>query len=562
MAVRRSTNSIRRGVVVSLQRNGEAWNSSQALAWWIKRLADHPCGWRRNVRKGKRDKRGDLRAGVTASRSQSPHSTEAGASWPQTRATQTGWREGGQEGECVKDRLNDQQAAASVSATARRAASDPAAAGSTPVGESHAWEAWDWVDREVWTERMLAALVTASSKGNQGKWFSLIDKVWRDSTLNAAWQQVRGRRGAGGIDGVSIAGFEAQATRYLSELTEQLKTGSYRAQAVRRVEIPKTGGGSRALGIPTVKDRVVQAAVKRVIEPIFESQFGETSYGFRPGRGCKDALRAVDGWLRQGHTHVVDADLKSYFDSIPQERLLARVAEHISDGRVLALIDGWLKQDIVHELKRWTPTGGTPQGAVLSPLLANIYLHPLDAHMLARGYRMVRYADDFVILCQSAHEAQQAFGEVAQWVSDNGLELNKDKTHVGDCLQKGQGFEFLGYRFEAGRRLVRKKSQTKLKDAIRQRTGRTRSGAMREIVTELNAVLKGWYAYFRHAIEGTFPPLDGFVRRRLRALLRKRDKRPSQGRCQEDTRQWPNAYFATLGLFTMSTARRTASQSR
>ncbi len=562
MAVRRNTNSIRRGVMASLLRSGEAWKSSQALAWRIKRLADHPCVWRRNVRKGRRDKRGDLCTGVTVCRSRSPHSTEAGESRPQIRATQTGWREGGQEGECVKDGSNDQQAAASVPATARQASSDPAAAGCAPAEESHALDAWDWVDREIWTERMLAALVTASSKGNQDKWFSLIDKVWRDSTLNAAWQQVKSRRGASGIDGVSIAGFEAQAPKYLSELVEQLKTGKYHAHAVRRVEIPKVGGGSRPLGIPTVKDRVVQAAVKRVIEPIFESRFCETSYGFRPGRGCKDALRAVDGWLRQGYTHVVDADLKSYFDSIPQERLLARVAERISDGRVLALIDGWLKQDIVHDLNRWTPTGGTPQGAVLSPLLANIYLHPLDEHMLARGYRMVRYADDFVILCQSAHEAQQALAEVAQWVSGNGLELNKDKTHVGDCLQEGQGFEFLGYRFEAGRRMVRKKSQMKLKDAIRQRTGRMRSGAMREIVSELNAVLKGWYAYFRHAIVGTFVPLDGFVRRRLRALLRKRDKRPGQGRCQADTRRWPNAYFAALGLFTMTTVRRSASQPR
>lgn len=459
----------------------------------------------------------------------------------------------------MKDGLNDRQTAATVLATATQAASNPATAGSTPVGESHEW---DWVDREIWTQRMLAALVTASSKGKQDKWFSLIDKVWRDSTLSAAWQQVKSRRGASGIDGISVERFEAQAPKYLSELAEQLKTGSYRAQAVRRVEIPKTGGGSRPLGIPTVKDRVVQAAVKRVIEPIFESQFCETSYGFRPGRGCKDALRAVDGWLRQGYTHVVDADLKGYFDSIPQTRLLARVAERISDGRVLALIDGWLKQDIVHELKRWTPTGGTPQGAVLSPLLANIYLHPLDEHMLARGYRMVRYADDFVILCQSAHEAQRALAEVAQWVSDNGLELNKDKTQVGDCLQKKQGFEFLGYRFEAGRRMVRKKSEMKLKDAIRQRTGRVRSGTMREIVKELNAVLKGWYAYFRHALASTFRPLDGFVRRRLRALLRRRAKRPGNGRCQADTRQWPNAYFAALGLFTMNTVRRSASPSR
>lgn len=409
---------------------------------------------------------------------------------------------------------------------------------------------------------MLAALATASEKGKQAKWFSLIDKVWRDSTLQAAWQQVKSRRGAAGIDGISIARFEAQAAKYLGELAEQLKTGQYRAQAVRRVEIPKAGGGSRPLGIPTVKDRVVQAAVKRVIEPIFESRFCQTSYGFRPGKGCKDALRAVDGWLEQGYTHVVDADLRSYFDSIPHARVLARVAERISDGRVLALIDGWLEQDIVHELERWTPTGGTPQGAVLSPLLANIYLHPLDQHMLGRGYKMVRYADDFVVLCQSAHQAQQALAEVQQWVSDHGLELNVEKTRVGDCLQKGQGFEFLGYRFEAGRRLVRKKSLTKLKDAIRLRTGRTRSAPLAAIVTELNAVLRGWYQYFQHAVRTVFPMLDGFTRRRLRSLLRKREKRPGAGRCQADTRRWPNAYFAQQGLFTMSTARQAASQSR
>ena len=173
---------------------------------------------------------------------------------------------------------------------------------------------WEWVDREIWSERMLAALATASEKGKQAKWFSLIDKVWRDSTLQAAWQQVKSRRGAAGIDGISIARFEAQAAKYLGELAEHLETGQYRAQAVRRVEIPKAGGGSRPLGIPTVKDRVVQAAVKRVIEPIFESRFCQTSYGFRPGKGCKDALRAVNGWLEQGYTHVVDADLRSYLD--------------------------------------------------------------------------------------------------------------------------------------------------------------------------------------------------------------------------------------------------------
>ena len=241
---------------------------------------------------------------------------------------------------------------------------------------------------------MLAALATASEQGKGFKWFSLIDKVWRDTTVLAAWQQVKSRAGAAGIDGQSIARFEAQAPRYLGELAEQLKSGTYRAQAVRRVEIAKDGAGKRPLGIPTVKDRIAQSAVKRVIEPIFEASFCNSSYGFRPGRGCKDALREVQGWLRQGYTHVVDADFKSFFDSIPHERLMARVAERISDGKVLALIEGWLHQDIVHDLKRWTPTGGTPQGAVISPLLANIYLHPLDELLLDLRHRVVRYADD------------------------------------------------------------------------------------------------------------------------------------------------------------------------
>jgi len=425
------------------------------------------------------------------------------------------------------------------------------------VVESHDWE---WVDREIWTERMLAALATASKEGKGFKWFSLIDKVWRDTTLQKAWKQVRTRRGAAGIDGISIARFEAQTPKYLGELAEQLRTGSYRPEPVRRVEIPKAGGGRRPLGIPAVKDRVVQTALKSVIEPIFESCFCASSYGFRPGRGCKDALREVGGWLRQGYTHVVDADFKSFFDSIPHDRLLGRVAERISDSKVLALIDGWLRQDVVQDLKRWTPTGGTPQGAVISPLLANIYLHPLDELLLARGHRVVRYADDFVVLCQSAHEAQEALAAIQGWVHDNGLELNMEKTSVGDCRQSGQGFEFLGYRFEAGRRTVRRKSLQKIKDAIRQRTGRSRAGTLQTIIAELNSVLKGWFNYFKHAEKFTFAMLDGFIRRRLRALLRKREKRPGYGLCPADSRRWPNAYFAQRGLFAMHLARVDASR--
>ena len=320
---------------------------------------------------------------------------------------------------------------------------------------------WDWVDRTVWTERMLAALGNGV-KGN--KWFSLIDKVYRQSTLQAAWEQVKVNRGAAGIDRKSIEGFAANAEKYLNELAKDLQEDRYQAQAVRRVDIPKAGGKTRPLGIPTVKDRIVQTAVKRVIEPIFENEFLPTSYGFRPGRGCKDALREVDKHLKEGYTHVVDADLKGYFDSIPHPLLKERIEERISDGRLLELLAGWLRQDIVKGLERWTPTGGTPQGAVISPLLANLYLHPLDERMARLGYRMVRYADDFVILCQSAEQAQRALNEVNVWVNANGLTLHPDKTHVGNCLLEGQGFEFLGYRFEAGKRMVRQPARVQGQD--------------------------------------------------------------------------------------------------
>jgi RNA-directed DNA polymerase len=418
---------------------------------------------------------------------------------------------------------------------------------------------WAWVDRNIWTERMLAALGNGV-KGN--KWFSLIDKVYRPATLQAAWEQVKSNRGAAGIDRQSIEAFAANAERNLSELAQELEQGRYRPQAVRRVEIPKAGGKTRPLGIPTVKDRIVQTAVKRVIEPIFEKEFLPMSYGFRPGKGCKDALREVDGYLKEGYTHIVDADLKGYFDSIPHSLLKERIEEHISDGRLLELMASWLRQDIVKGLERWTPTGGTPQGAVISPLLANLYLHPLDDRMTGLGYRMVRYADDFVILCPSAEQAHAALGEVKAWVEANGLSLHPDKTHVGDCMIEGQGFEFLGYRFEAGTRWVREKSLQGFKDKIRAKTTRSRGDSLATIVADLTPMIRGWYGYFKHANRWVFPMLDGFIRRRLRTILRKQDKRRGVGKYHADHIRWTNVYFAELGLFTMTEARMQASQPR
>lgn len=418
---------------------------------------------------------------------------------------------------------------------------------------------WSWVEALIWTERMLSALVNGV-KG--GKWFSLVDKVYAPKTLALAWARVRANKGAAGVDGQSIERFAAQAELYLSELSSALRDGTYQPQAVRRVEIPKGDGKMRPLGIPAVKDRIVQQAVRLVIEPIFEATFCAGSYGFRPGRGCRDALREVDGLLKQGHTHVVDADLRCYFDTIPHAQLMARIEEKVSDGRILDLIEGWLKADILKGLERWTPTQGTPQGAVISPLLANIYLDPLDRLMAGHGYHMVRYADDFVILTGSQEEAEAALGLVRDWAAQAGLMLHPSKTHVGDCRQPGQGFEFLGYRFEAGRRFVRKKSLSKLKDVIREKTKRTRGQSLRFVIADLNGTLHGWLGYFKHAHPYIFLRLDQMTRRRLRALLRKQQKRPGRGLCRADHQRWPNAFFAQAGLFALHTAWQAARQSR
>ena len=418
---------------------------------------------------------------------------------------------------------------------------------------------WAWVEAGVWTERMLSALGNGV-KG--GKWYSLIDKVYAPATLELAWTKVQANKGAAGVDGQSVDRFAAKADVYLSELATALREDSYGPQAVKRVEIPKGDGRTRPLGIPTVKDRIVQQAVRLVIEPIFESGFCDGSYGFRPERGCHDALREVDRLLKEGYTHVVDADLQSYFDTIPHARLMARVGERVSDGRVLDLIRGWLQADILHGLDRWTPVEGSPQGAVISPLLANIYLDPLDRLLAEHGYPMVRYADDFVILTRSHVEAEAALALVKAWVTTNGLTLHPEKTRIANCRKKGNGFEFLGYRFERGRRHVRKKSLDKLKDTIREKTRRTRGQSLNTVVVDLNRTLRGWFGYFKHAHPSTFLALDQLIRRRLRAMLRKQERRPGFGNDRACHQRWPKAFFANVGLFALHTAWQAARQSR
>ena len=290
--------------------------------------------------------------------------------------SKTAPRDGRQEGRSVS--FIERQSESKASAVPARA---------TQGAKTHAGK-WTWVEASIWNERVLAALENGV-KG--GKWFSLIDKVYRPQTLRAAWSKVAKNAGAAGVDRQSIEQFAAGEEVYLRELEEALKGGRYQPLAVRRVEISQGAGKLRPLGIPAVKDRIVQTAIKLVIEPIFEWEFLEMSYGFRPQLGCKDALREVERWLKEGYTFVVDADITSYFDTIDWERLIERISERISDGRMLELIEAFLHQDIVKGMERWTPSGGTAQGAVISPLLANIYLHPLDCSIKQKGYRMVRY---------------------------------------------------------------------------------------------------------------------------------------------------------------------------
>ena len=416
-----------------------------------------------------------------------------------------------------------------------------------------------WVEAGVWTDRMLAALENGV-KG--GKWFSLMDKVYAPRTLHAAWNRVARNRGAAGVDRVSVERFAGRAESYLEELSQALSQDTYAVSPVRRVSIPKGGGRRRPLGIPTVKDRVVQTALKLVLEPIFEQEFEATSYGFRPGRGAKDALRRVDALLQAGHTWVVETDIQSYFDNIDHDRLMEEIKRRVSDGRVLKLIKRYLKQDILSGVERWTPMRGTPQGAVLSPLLANIYLHPLDQRLGQDGYELVRYADDFVVLCRSEAEAHAALAVIRAHCQSIDLTLHPEKTHVGDCRVVGQGFDFLGYHFEAGRRWVRKTSRRAIRDRIRAKTRRTRGQSVQRIIEELNPILRGWFAYFQHANRYEFQALDGFVRRRLRAVLRKQQKRPGQGATRSDHLRWPNTFFAARGLFTLMPAYALARQSR
>lgn len=412
-------------------------------------------------------------------------------------------------------------------------------------------------ERGVWSEKMLRALVRGV-KG--GKWFSLIDKVYAERTLSLAWEKVQSNAGACGVDGITIVRFSKDSQERLLTVSEHLKNGSYQPKPVKRVWIPKPGSEqTRALGIPTVTDRVVQQALRMVLEPIYERRFTAHSYGFRPERSCRDALRRVDGQLADGYTHVVDIDIQGYFDAIDQERLMSLLKEDVSDGPLLEIIERFLKAGVLED-GEWTPSAeGTPQGGVISPLLSNLYLDELDHLMESEGYAMTRYADDMVVLCQSSAEASRALSRVREWMDQVKLTLHPEKTHIVDMGKAEAHFDFLGYRFmRSGRgrivRLVRPKSKQKLRESIRRHTKRCNRDSMQAITERINRILRGWFGYYKHAYKQEHQKLDAWIRMRLRSIYRKRYRKRGRGR-GSDHQRWPNRHFTELGLFSLEAAR-------
>lgn len=407
----------------------------------------------------------------------------------------------------------------------------------------------------VWTDRMLTTLVQGVKRG---KWYSLMDKVLSIRNIEVSTEAVLKNKGAVGIDNIRAEIYSANQSHYTEVLLKELKGGSYKPKAVKRVYIPKAGSKEkRPLGIPTFRDRIVQKALLNVIEPIFENEFSENSYGFRPMRSCKDALREVNRLMHEGHTTVLDADIKGYFDNISHNIILELVKSKISDSRVLELVKQFLKQNIMDEMKEWSPESGVPQGGIISPLLSNIYLDGLDKVMSGNGFKMVRYADDFVILCKCESEAHKALEAVKNWMKKMKLKLSESKTRIADMSKSGEYFDFLGYRFLNNKNRIKRvpapQSIKKFRNSIKPYVKRCNGHSLQCIIAKIKPILKGWFEYYKHSWKYIFRELDGWVRMRLRTILRKRLKKKGRAKGADNVR-WTNKFFEDNGFFSLETA--------
>lgn len=383
---------------------------------------------------------------------------------------------------------------------------------------------------------------------SERRYYSLIDKVYDLRNLNEAWKAVKRNKGAAGVDQMSVARFEKNLERNLDRLHQQLRDGMYKPPPVRRVYIDKADGSKRPLGIPSVADRVVQMAATRVLTPIFEAVFLPCSHGFRKDHSTRFAIVMVEEYRKQGFRWVVDVDFKSYFDTLDHEVLMGKVRERIADGRILGLIHSWLTAGVMSEGNLTYQTTGTPQGGVISPLLANIYLHSLDLALTKWGYKVVRYADDLVVLCRSQNKAKTALGLLKQMAEGElRLTLHPEKTRITRFYE---GFDFLGFTFQGHHHVARKRNLEQFKEKVRALTPRHTDRTLEEVIADLKPVIQGWGNYFRHGpMKGRFEQLDQWIRMRLRSMVLKR--KAHRSRVASDV--LPNQRLADLGLVSLLT---------